>query len=327
MTPAPSPSAPLPERQGYGGCIPALGKVCFLVFIRQTAPDPKPARHGVYCPCGSHRISRLARAGVYAAVLAIGTGSGCMTTFQARKARAGVAELRVRLDALEDVDGEHAKQIPDLSRALEEARALLVASADDAAAKEDRTETDLANLQVRLDQLDNAVARGTRERAETRDRVAKRLAALEQTDAQLAEKIGLSLPEDKEQLWRQATALLASGQREQGRRYFEAFIQRFPQDSRASEGLLAIGLSYAEEARLSNAAATFQQLLSTYPDSPDAPEAMWQLSRAFGEMAFCKDERALLRNLVERYPKSRPAVDATKALNSPNKHSSDACVS
>lgn len=256
----------------------------------------------------------------------MGTGSGCMTTFQARKARASLGDLRARLDALEDANGEHAKQIADLSRALEEARALLVASADDAAAKENRAETDIADLQLRLNELTDAVARGARERAEARDRVAKRLAALEQTDSNLAERIGLSLPDDKEQLWRQATALFASGQREQGRRYVQVFIQRFPQDSRVPQGLLSIGLSYAQEARFANAAATYQRLLSIYPDSPEAPEAMWQLSRAFGEMAFCKDERTLLRNLVERYPKSRPAMDATKALNN-LKRSSDACVS
>jgi TolA-binding protein len=249
-----------------------------------------------------------------------------MTTVEARKARASVAELRARMDTLEDVDGEHAKQIPELSRALEQAQALLVASADDTAAKENKAEADIADLGARLDQLPETLARGTRERAEARDRVAKRLAALEQTDTLLVEKLALTLPEDKEQLWRQATALLASGQREQGRRYFQVFIQRFPQDSRASQGLLSIGVSYADEARFPNAAATFQRLLATYPDSPDAPEAMWQLSRAFGQMSFCKDERTLLRNLVERYPRSRPAVDATKALNS-LKRSSDACVS
>ncbi len=230
------------------------------------------------------------------------------------------------MDALENVDGEHAKQIPQLNRTLEEAQSLLIATADDTAAKENRLDGNIADLQVRLDKLADTVARGLRERTEARDRIAKRLTALEQTDAQLSEKIALSLPEDREQLWRQAMALLASGQREEGRHYCQLFIQRFPQDVRASQAYLSVGLSYADEARYANAAAAFQRLLAIYPDSPDAPEAMWQLSRAFGQMSFCKDERALLRNLVERFPKSRPAFDATKALNS-LKHSSDACVS
>lgn len=249
-----------------------------------------------------------------------------MTTFEARRTEASVANIRAQMDALESVDGEHAKQITELDRTLEEAQALLIASADDTAAKENKLEANIAALQTRLDKLGDTVARGIREHTEARDRIATRLVALEQTDAQLAEKIALSLPEDKELLWRQAMALLASGQREEGRRYCQVFIQRFPQDVRASQAYLSVGLSYTDEARYPNAAAAFQRLLATYPESPEAPEAMWQLSRAFGHMSFCKDERALLHDLVERFPKSRPAVDATKALNS-LKPSSDACVS
>ena len=134
----------------------------------------------------------------------------------------------------------------------------MIATADDTAAKEDKLDANIANLQTRLDKLAETASRGIRERTEARDRVAKRLAALEQTDAQLAEKIALSLPEDKDQLWRQAMALLASGQREEGRHYCQVFIQRFPQDARASQAYLAVGLSYANEARYANAAAAFQ---------------------------------------------------------------------
>lgn len=249
-----------------------------------------------------------------------------MTTFEARRTKTSVADIRARLDALENVDGEHAKQIPELNRTLEKAQALLTATADDTAAKEDKLDANIADLQTRLDKVAETVTRGIRERTEARERFAKRLAALEQTDAQLAEKTALSLPEDKDQLWRQAMALLASEQRGEGRHYCQVFIQRFPQDARASQAYLAVGLSYANEARYANAAAAFQSLLATYPNSPEAPQAMWQLARVFGQLSFCKDERALLRNLVERFPKSRPAADATKALKSPQR-SSDACVS
>ena len=249
-----------------------------------------------------------------------------MTTFEARRTKAGIASVGGRLDALENVDEAERRQIPELIRTVERAQALVAAGPDEATVRQNKIETRIAELQARLDTLADAVGRRSRERAEASTRFAKRLAALEQTDAQLADKVALSLPDDKEQLWQQAMALLASGQREQGRRYCQTFIQRFPQDGRASRAYLSVGVSYADEARYANAAAAFQRLLATYPRSPEAPEAMWQLSQAFGHLSFCKDERALLRNLVERFPKSRPAADATKALNSLSR-SSNACVS
>jgi len=121
-------------------------------------------------------------------------------------------------------------------------------------------------------------------------------------------------------------ALLASGDREQGRRYCQAFLERFPQDPRASQAYLAIGASYTGEAKFANAAATYQRLLAVYPTSAAAPEAMWQLSQAFVKMSFCADAKALLRDLVHRYPRSRAALDASKELDSLGRPSAD-CVS
>jgi hypothetical protein len=73
---------------------------------------------------------------------------------------------------IEDADGAHAKQIADLTHALEEARAVLLATADDAAAKEDRAERKMADLQARLKRLAETVEGGIRDRAEGRERVA-----------------------------------------------------------------------------------------------------------------------------------------------------------
>ena len=100
------------------------------------------------------------------------------------------------------------------------------------------------------------------------------------------------MPDDKEQLWTQAGQRLASGQRDDGRRFYRVFIQRFPQDPRAPQAYLAIGMSFVQESKYPNAAAEFQKVLNTYPSSPEVPEAMWQLSLAFVQLHFCTDARA-----------------------------------
>lgn len=279
-----------------------------------------------WSPRSSHPGCLLAHAAFCAAVVSTGTVSACMTPFEARRTKASIETIRTRLDALETVESEEARQLPELTRTLEGAQALLEETPAGIGAEESKLEARIAELHTRIDMLGEAVARGSRERTEASVRLAKRLASLEQKNGELGDTFALSVLEDKEQLWKEAMALLASGQRAQGRQYCQAFIKRFPQEARAPQAYLAVGLSYAAEARYPNAAAAFQRLLAVYPDSPEAPEAMWQLSLAFGQLSFCKDERALLRNLVERFPQSRPAVDATKALNS-LKHLSHACVS
>jgi TolA-binding protein len=236
-----------------------------------------------------------------------------MTVFEGRKARSDMADLRTRLDARRDADRAREQEIAELGRAFESAKALWLAS-DDATAAEARTEAKVASLEARTSQLAETLRQQTQDRRDRSARFEKRIAALEQTDARMADKIALFLPDDKDELWSQAMKLLASGQRDQGRRYCQVFIDRFPQDPRASRGYLSIGLSYAEDARFAEAAGMYQRLLSNYPTSPEVPGAMWQLSRAFVELSFCSDARALLRKLVDRYPKSQEAVSAAKEL-------------
>src|SRR5262249_30122113 len=137
-----------------------------------------------------------------------------------------------------------------------------------------------------------------------------RLATLEQMQTKIADKVAPTMPDDKDTLWTQAGQRLASGQRDDGRRFYRTFIQRFPQDPRAPQAYLAIGMSFVQESKYPNAAAEFQKVLDTFPRAPEVPEAMWQLSRSFVELKFCTDARSLLSDIVKRYPKSARASDA-----------------
>jgi len=125
----------------------------------------------------------------------------------------------------------------------------------------------------------------------------------------------------------QAGKRLASGQRDEGRRFYRVFIQRFPQDPRAPQAYVAIGMSFVQESKYPNAAAEFQKVLNTYPSSPEVPEAMWQLALSFVQLHFCTDARALLSDIVKRYPRSPRATDAKGELKSIGKLPKSACTS
>jgi len=237
-----------------------------------------------------------------------------MTVIGGRHVRAGVAELQARLEARRDVDREQARELAELTRAFTDAETRWAAAGSGTVAAAARRESEIAVLVARTDHLAEEVQRQSRERADENDGLERRAAALEQRQAALADRVGLSIPDDKEELWRQAAALMASGSSDRGRRYYQAFIDRFPQDSRAAQAYLAIGRSYGEESRFSNAVTTYQDLLSHYPSAPEVPEVLWQLSRAFEGLSFCTDARALLRRLVDRFPHSSEAAAAFKEL-------------
>jgi TolA-binding protein len=214
-----------------------------------------------------------------------------------------------------------------MRRLLDQTSALLAANANDTSSQVGQQEAAIAAMSAAVDEMARALdARRDADRADVA-RIAARLAALEQSETRVAAQVAPTLPEDREALWQQAGARLAAGQADEGRRFYRAFIQRFPEDPRASGAYVEIGRSLALERRFAEATAAFQKVIDAYPRSPEVPEAMWQLSRAFVELRFCSDAEALLGDLVRRYPRSLPAASAQKEMRAIKKLPRGVCTS
>ena len=275
---------------------------------------------------GAERGLRLGRLALALAVL-LAPAAGCMTSGEGEKMQADIKDLRARLDEIDKRDKEYKEQVVRLRKVLDEATRLLTRNSADVGAKADKAEQDIAALQGRLEEMSHTLEQQGRQSADDRNRLETRLAALEQTQTKIVDKVAPTLPDDKDQLWQQASARLNSGQRDEGRRFYRVFIQRFPADPRAPQAYLAIGMSFVQESKFPNAAAEFQKILDTFPKSPEVPEAMWQLSHAFVELHFCTDARSLLGDLMKRYPHSARAADAKSELKSIAKLPKSACSS
>ncbi|HVT09253.1 MAG TPA: tetratricopeptide repeat protein [Polyangia bacterium] len=258
---------------------------------------------------------------------ALGGAPACVTTTEGQKMEADISVLRARLDEIDKRDKEYKAQVIRLKKVLDEATALLTRNSADVGAKVAKSEQDIAALQGRIEEIGHTVDQQTRQDNDAQNRFETRLAALEQTQNKIVDRVAPEMPNDKDQLWTQAGQRLASGQRDDGRRFYRVFIQRFPQDPRAPQAYVAIGMSFVQEGKYPNAAAEFQKVLNTYPSSPEVPEAMWQLSLSFVQLHFCTDARALLTDLVKRYPKSPRASDARGELKSIAKLPRSSCTS
>jgi TolA-binding protein len=253
--------------------------------------------------------------------------AACVSSGEGEKMQADIKDLRARLDEIDKRDKEYKEQVIRLHKVLDEATALLTRNSADVGAKAAKSEQDIQALQGRIEEMAHAIDMETRQMMESRTQLESRLAALEQTQNKIVDRVAPEMPTDKDQLWAQAGQRLSTGQRDDGRRFYRVFIQRFPQDPRASQAYLAIGMSFVQENKYANAAGEFQKVLNTYPSSPEVPEAMWQLSLAFVQLHFCTDAKALLSDIVKRYPKSARAGDARGELKSIAKLPKSSCTS
>jgi TolA-binding protein len=281
--------------------------------------------------CSQARVRDGARRGAASLALTLALLApavpACVTTSEGEKMQADIADLRTRLDDIDKRDKQYKEQVVRLKKVLDEATSLLTRNSADVGAKVAKSEQDIAALQGRIDEMTHGQEVQARQSADEHNRFETRLAGLEQTQTKIVDRVAPTMPDDKDQLWSQAGQRLASGQRDDGRRFYRVFVQRFPQDPRAPQAYLAIGMSFVQESKYPNAAAEFQKVLDTFPRAPEVPEAMWQLSHAFVELKFCTDARSLLTDLMKRFPKTSRAADAKTEIKSIGKLPKAACSS
>jgi TolA-binding protein len=261
------------------------------------------------------------------ALLGAFAAPACVTSTEGDKMQADISALRMRLDEIDKRDKEYKEQVIRLRKVLDQATALLTRNSADVGAKAAKAEQDIAALQGRIEEISHSVEQSERQSTDERTRFETRLVTLEQTQNKIVDRVAPEMPSDKDQLWTQAGQRLSSGQRDDGRRFYRVFIQRFPQDPRAPQAYLAIAMSFVQESKYANAVGELQKVLNTYPASPEVPEAMWQLSLSFVQLHFCTDARALLGDVVKRYPRSPRAADAKGELKSIAKLPKSACTS
>ena len=268
---------------------------------------------------GPGRVCCLTAGGALAVLVC----SGClMTSGEGDKLRDDISHLSKRMETIEVQTND---QMARLRKVLDEATALLGRNSADLGTKVARDEGDLAALTGKLEEAKYLL-----------DELQKRLAALEQTQQKTAqeqqkiiERVAPSMPEDKEALWKESQNRLAGGMREEARRFLRGYIQRFPNDPRASQAQLQVGQSFAQEFKYGLAVAEFLAVLSRFSRSPEVPEAMWQLGESYVAMKYCTDAKAIFLDLSKRYPKSPRAAQVKDRLRDIQKiaRNKDLCTS
>jgi TolA-binding protein len=243
-------------------------------------------------------------------VASVAAAGGCVTSGEGDRMRSDINQLKDRLDAMDRRDVEINEQVARLRKVLDEATALLSRNSADLGTKVARSEAEMAVLTGQIEEAKHLLDEMQKK---FNDQTA-RLGELATTQNKIVETVAPTIPDDKETLWKEAQARLNSGRRDDARRFFRAFVQRFPQDARAPQGQIFLGQSFAVEGKHTQAVAEYIKVIDTYPGKPEAPEAMWLLAQSYVELHFCSDARQILQDLARRYPRSQRGPDVKVKL-------------
>jgi tol-pal system protein YbgF len=251
--------------------------------------------------------------------LTLVAAGGCVTSGDGDLMKADISELRARVDSMDRRDAEINEQVTRLRKVLDEAAAVLSRNSADLGTKVAKNEAELAVVTGQLEEAKHILDDLQKK---MNDQIS-RLGGIEQTQTKIAETVAPTIPEDKDSLWKEAQTRLNAGRRDDARRFFGSFVQRFPQDQRAPQARIFMGQSWAVEGKHPQAVAEYIKVVDNYPTRPEAPEAMWLLAQSYVELHFCSDARQILQDLGRRYPKSPRQADVKVKLRELTKMAKD----
>jgi TolA-binding protein len=245
--------------------------------------------------------------------------AGCVTSGTGDKMRADINKLQERVDAMDRRDAEINEQVARLRKVLDDATAFLGRNSADLGTKMAKNETDMAVLVGQIEEAKHMLDELQRKVNDQNSR----LGAFEQTQNVIANKVAPQIPDDKDSVYREGQARMNAGQRDEARRFFKAFVQRFPEDARAARAQIFIGQTYALDGNHNLAAGEYLKVVDKFKNSAEVPEAIWLLAQSYVELKYCGDARTLLQDLPRRYPRSPRVNDAKVKLRELQKIAKD----
>ena len=118
------------------------------------------------------------------------------------------------------------------------------------------------------------------------------------------------------EIYLQAFGDYASGRYQAAIHGFTAFLQRFPNNSYASNAQYWLGDCYFNQQQYPQAIQEFQRVVSDYPNAPKSPDALLKIAMAQLQLGATAEARQAVDTLSQRYPKS-PATQKAQELAIP----------
>jgi tol-pal system protein YbgF len=106
------------------------------------------------------------------------------------------------------------------------------------------------------------------------------------------------------EVYLQAFGDYASGRYQAAVHGFETFLQRFPNNSYASNAQFWLGDCYFNQQQYSFAIQEFERVLNDYPSAPKSPDALLKIAIAQLQLGATDEARQTVDSLSQRYPKS-----------------------
>jgi tol-pal system protein YbgF len=116
------------------------------------------------------------------------------------------------------------------------------------------------------------------------------------------------------EVYLQAFGDYASGRYQSAVHGFETFLQRFPNNSYASNAQFWLADCYFNQQQYSLAIPQFERVLNEYSGAPKNPEALYKIAIAHLQLGATDEARQAIETLNQNYPKSTATQKAQELV-------------
>lgn len=183
----------------------------------------------------------------------------------------------------------------------------------------DQQEQAVQSLSRQVAELDSRLQRQTEEIAQLRQSSQKTQVEYQpgqRMSAPGAATLPLQGENSPTEIYLQAFGDYASGRYQTAILGFETFLQRFPNNSYASNAQFWLGDCYFNQQEYALAAQEFEKVLNNYTNAPKNPDALLKIAIAKLQLGKTQEARQVVDTLSRRYPKS-PATQKAQELAIP----------
>jgi tol-pal system protein YbgF len=230
--------------------------------------------------------------------------------FDDEEARRQIANIRSQIDSNQKALDERLKKLEAVGQERSDRTAV------DLLQLIESLKQDVAKLRGQIEVLVNQTEQLERRQKDLYGDLDNRLRKMEQTSAQLQEKLsqGDRDAAAEKQAYETALSQFKVGNYQLSITGFQNFLSSYPNSALAPNAQYWIGNAHYAMRDYQAAIAAQQKLVSAWPEHPKAPDALLDIASYQAEMGDSKAARESLSALVKKYPSSPAAEKARQRL-------------
>ncbi len=243
----------------------------------------------------SRSRSRLCAWGVALSVL-IATSSGCISQMQ--------ADIKANQERLDSLEADLEAKRKELEEALAEASRVLRRNSADQGLQIEEIIDRLAVMEGEIAELRMESSGLSQEQLAKEAELQRKLSEVARAAGMDVPLESSQIPDNKKKHWEAAVKAHRINDHSYARALLRAYVERYPNDSKADDAQYMVGSSYLRQGQPAAALGEFRKVISTYRKGDVLDQTLYDMAQAFLQVRSCNDAETALKALLKNHKKS-----------------------